>query len=82
MDVIQKALAMRPRDLIAFCATDQVSKNDLGYILQDLAQGKREKNETPEQAFSRFITSDEIGKSLFRLHQQSAGGEEESGGRG
>jgi hypothetical protein len=69
MNVIQKAQQMPERQMIVFCKTDAISKQELSVLIDDLAQAKRERGESREQAFSKFITRDPLGRDLFAIHQ-------------
>ena len=73
MDVIQKAQQMGERQMVEFCKTDAITKAQLGILIDDLAQAKRAGGESREQAFTKFITEDPLGRDLFKVHQSSAG---------
>jgi hypothetical protein len=72
MDVIQKAQQMPERQMIAFCKTDAISKQQLFTLIDDLAQVKRERGESRAQSFTKFITGDPLGQRLFAIHQAAA----------
>jgi hypothetical protein len=69
VDVLQKAQQMPERQMIAFCKTDAISKRELSALIDDLAQSKRERGESREQSFTKFITGDPLGRDLFAIHQ-------------
>jgi hypothetical protein len=73
MDVIEKAARMPESRLIEFCKSDEISKAQLGVLLDDKAQAQRRPGESREQAFTRYITSDPCGRDLFAIHQSAPG---------
>jgi hypothetical protein len=72
VDVIQKAQQMPERQMIAFCKTDGISKQQLSVLIDDLAQAKRERGESREQAFSKFVCDDPLGQGLFSILKSAA----------
>jgi formate-dependent phosphoribosylglycinamide formyltransferase (GAR transformylase) len=72
MDTITKAMQMPERQMIAFCKTDAISKRELSVLIDDMAQAKRERGESREQAFSKFVTRDPLGRDLSAIHQVAA----------
>ena len=56
------------------CASDAVSKVQLSKLISDMAASQRKHDQTPEQAFTKFICEDELGKSLFKILQSARGG--------
>jgi predicted P-loop ATPase len=73
MDVISKAMQMNEREMIAFAKSDGINKQELGVLIDDMAQSKRRDGESREQAFSRFITENPTGVDLFKIHQAAPG---------
>jgi hypothetical protein len=73
MDVISKALNMRERELIEFAKTDQISKAELGLVIEDMAQARRERNQSREQAFAHFIQHDPLGCDLYKIFREAPG---------
>ncbi|GGI24141.1 hypothetical protein [Bradyrhizobium guangdongense] len=49
------------------------SKSEWYKVIKSLAERQRQTDETPEQAFTRFVTASEDGKALFKA-MRSAGG--------
>lgn len=73
MTPIEKAAGMNEREMLAFVKTDRISKQDLGILINDLAQKQRARGESREVAYTRFICDDVFGKELFAVHQAAAG---------
>ncbi len=72
MSVIQKAMQMPERELVAFAKTDSISKAQLSQLIDDLAQAKRQRGESREQAFAKFI-EDPLGRDLFQIMKAAPG---------
>ncbi len=66
---IEKALAMRPRDLIGFAKSGGLSKQDLFVVISDLAEAQRQRGESRDQAFSAFVTQNQDGIDLFAIQK-------------
>jgi hypothetical protein len=73
MDVIEKAARMPERQLVEFAKTDSISKAELGVLIADKAEARRRDGESREQAYTRFICSDPLGRDLFAIHQAARG---------
>jgi len=73
MDPISKALRMNERDLIAFAKTDAISKAELSQVIDDMAQQRRQRGETREIAYTKFITEDPLGRDLFATMRAASG---------
>jgi formate-dependent phosphoribosylglycinamide formyltransferase (GAR transformylase) len=71
--VIAKAMAMPERELIAFVKTDAISKQELGVLIDDMAQAKHRDGESRQQAYARFVTQNPIVQDLFKIHQAAPG---------
>jgi hypothetical protein len=52
---------------------DHISKNEWHQVVEYRAAQIRKSDETKEQAFTRAITSDDLGRVLFKAHQQCNG---------
>jgi hypothetical protein len=65
--------AISERQLIKKASTDEISKSDLGILIDDLAQRGRRDGESRQQAYARFIKSNPTGIDLFAAHQRAAG---------
>ncbi len=64
---IQKIQQLPERSLVAFCKTDAISKAQLSVLIDDLAQARRERGESREQAYAKFITGDPLGRDLYQI---------------
>ena len=74
MDVIEKASSCRSeRQLIDFAKSDRCSKAELSELIDAIAQRQRQRGESREQAFTKFICDDPLGRDLYRIMKSSAG---------
>jgi hypothetical protein len=73
VSVIQKAMQMPERELVAFAKTDAISKAQLSQLIDDLAQAKRARGESREIAFTKFVTEDALGRDLFQIMKAAPG---------
>jgi hypothetical protein len=73
MSVIEKAMRMNERDLIAIAKTDAISKSELSQLIDDKAQALRKDGESREMAFTRYITTNPEGRDLFAICKAAPG---------
>jgi hypothetical protein len=52
---------------------DDISKNEWHELITKRASQIREDGETPQRAYTRFITADPAGRAMFRAFQQADG---------
>src|SRR5271169_2775026 len=72
-DVISKAAAMPERELVAFAKTDGISKVQLCQLIEDKAEALRQRGESRETAYTKFITEDPLGRELHLIAKAAAG---------
>ena len=72
-DIIEKAAAMREDELIEFAKSDKCTKVELSQLIDTMAESWRQRGESREVAYTKFITEDPVGRELFSAMQAAPG---------